>query len=272
MKNSSFRSLHHQEKAFILPNPWDIGSARILASLGFEALATTSSGMAHSLGLGDGKVSKEQTLAHCKAIVEATDLPVSADLEKGFADNPQDVAGTIHEAAAIGLVGCSIEDHTGQTNHPIFDFELAVERIYAAAEAKSTLEFDFVLTARAENFVWNITDLDDTILRLQAFEKAGADVLYAPGISNLDTIQLICQSLTKPVNVVIETLDDTLTLDTLSNAGVKRISIGSKFALAAYGALINSANEIIERGEFTALSNVVEFSELENHFSKFEQS
>lgn len=269
-KSALFRSLHYQDDAFILPNPWDVGSARLLDSLGFKALATTSSGMAHSLGLRDGKVSKQQCLQHCKSIVAATDLPVSADLEKGFADTPDAVAQTIHDAANIGLAGCSIEDHTGRPDDPIFDFELAVERIRAAAQAKQSLPIDFVLTARAENLLWGKLDIDDTIKRLQAFEKAGADVLFAPGLKDLKTIKLVCSALTKPVNVVVETLDHSINLQTLTEVGVKRISIGSKLALTAYGAMINAAKEIMEQGDFSVLSQAVEFSTIENHFSKFE--
>lgn len=179
-RNARFRALHERPGAFIIPNPWDVGTARILASLGFEALATTSAGLAHSLGVRDGMVSREEALTHCRVIVEASDLPVSADLEKGFGDTPEDVADTIRDAAATGLAGCSIEDHTNRRDAPIFEFNLAVERIQAASAAKRELPHDFVLTARCENFLWGRPDLDDTIKRLQAFESAGADVLYAP--------------------------------------------------------------------------------------------
>ena len=265
-KHSDFRLLHERRKAFIIPNPWDIGSARILASLGFEALATTSSGMAHSLGLRDGQVSKQQTLDHCRSIVEATNLPVSADLEKGFGDSPKDVSNTISEAGAIGLAGCSIEDHTGLKENPIFNFNLAVERIYAAVEAKQDLADDFVLTARCENLLWEHKDLDDTIKRLQAFEQAGADVLFAPGLTDLNQIKSVCESLTKPVNIVIETIDSSVTLSTLSELGVKRVSVGSKLALTAYGSFILAAKEMVDSGSFLSLANAAEFSELEGYF------
>ena len=265
-KYTDFRLLHESGKAFIIPNPWDIGSARILASLGFEALATTSSGMAHSLGLRDGQVSKQQTLAHCRSIVEATKLPVSADLEKGFGDSPMDVSNTISEAGAIGLAGCSIEDHTGMKENPIFNFNLAVERIHAAVESKQALANDFILTARCENLLWERKDLDDTIKRLQAFEQAGADVLFAPGLTDLQQIKTVCESVTKPVNIVIETVNSSVTLEALSELGVKRVSVGSKLALTAYGSFINAAKEMIDSGSFMNLANAAEFSELENYF------
>ena len=267
---SDFRQLHERGKAFILPNPWDTGSARLLAALGYEALATTSSGMAHSMGLRDGKVSRQQTLDHCKMIVHATALPVSADLEKGFGDSPEQVAKTIDDAVAIGLAGCSIEDHTGNVEDPIFDFNFAVERIQAAVEAKLTYETDFVVTARCENLLWGQEDLDDTIRRLQAFEKVGADVLYAPGLCSLTDIKLVCDSLTKPVNVVIETLSPTMNLDALSNAGVKRVSIGSKLALYAYGAMLQAATQMLDEGNFSLLADAAEFSLLERYFKEFE--
>jgi 2-methylisocitrate lyase-like PEP mutase family enzyme len=202
-KGNVFRALHGQDGAFVIPNPWDIGTARILASLGFQALATTSAGMAFALGLPDGGVSKERVLKHCREIVEATDLPVSADLEKGFGDSPESVAETVRAAAAVGLAGCSIEDHTNRRDDPIFPFDLAVERIAAAVEACRGLPHDFVLTARAENFLWGRPDLDDTLRRLKAFEEAGADVLYAPGLYDLDTIRTVCRAVKKPVNVIM---------------------------------------------------------------------
>ena len=184
----TFRALHEQASAFIIPNPWDVGTASILAALGFRALATTSAGMAFSLGVPDGYVSREAVLAHCRTIVSATDLPVSADLEKGFGDSPESVAETIRDAAETGLAGCSIEDYTGDDANPIFAFDLAVERISAAVEASRALPHDFVLTARGENLIRGRNDLDDTIKRLQAFEAAGADVLYAPGLRDLESI------------------------------------------------------------------------------------
>ena len=199
----SFRRLHEEPGAFIIPNPWDIGTARILAAMGFRALATTSAGMAFSLGVAEGQTGREAVLDHCRAIVAATPLPVSADLEKGFGDSPESAAETVRAAAGIGLAGCSLEDHTGRPDAPIYDLTLAVERIAAAAEAARALPDDFVLTARCENFLWGRPDLDDTIRRLQAFEQAGADVLYAPGLHDLGAIRTVCAALTKPVNVVM---------------------------------------------------------------------
>ncbi|MDH3693880.1 MAG: isocitrate lyase/phosphoenolpyruvate mutase family protein [Gammaproteobacteria bacterium] len=271
-KYKIFRDLHEHAGIFIMPNPWDAGTTRILTSLGFKALATTSAGMAHSLGLRDGTVSREQVLTHCRTIVEATDLPVSADLEKGFGDTPEDVAKTIKDAAAIGLVGCSIEDHTGQPADPIFDINLALERIQAAVEAKHNLPHDFILTARCENFLWNIPDLDDTIKRLQAFESAGADVLYAPGLYDLEIIRTVCSSVAKPVNVVMGLPGSTIGLKELADAGVKRISVGSALSRLVYGVFVQAANEMKEHGTFTFSSDAIGFSELETHFANFENS
>lgn len=268
-KATRFRELHDQSSAFVIPNPWDIGSARILAAMNFDALATTSTGLAHSLGLKDGSVSREQVLSHCQAIVEATDLPVSADLENGYGSNPEDVALTIELAASTGLVGASIEDYTNNPSKPIFDFGLAVERIQAAVESKNKLSHDFVLTARCENHVWNRNNLDDTIKRLRAFEEAGADVLYAPGLQDIDTIREICEAVTKPVNVVIEMNNTKLTLKDLSDAGAKRISIGSVLFLTAYGSFARAAAELKESGTFNFVSEAITFSELEKIFDKF---
>lgn len=268
-KATKFRELHNRSRAFVMPNPWDAGSARILASMKFEALATTSAGLAHSLGLNDGSVSREQVLSHCQAIVEATDLPVSADLENGYGNKPEEVAVTIGLAAAAGLVGGSIEDHTNNPSDPIFDFSLAVERIQAAVECKKKLSHDFILTARCENYVWNRKDIDDTIRRLLAFEDAGADVLYAPGLQDIDTIRLICEAVTKPVNVVIEMSNTKLTLKDISDAGAKRISIGSVLFLTAYGSFVRAAAELKEFGTFHFVSDAISFSELENIFDSF---
>lgn len=261
-----FRALHEQSGAFVIPNPWDAGTARILASLGFEALATTSAGCAFSLGVKDGAVSRGEALTHCRVIVRASDLPVSADLEKGFGDTPEDVADTIRDAAATGLAGCSIEDHTGRPDDPIFEFSLAVERIQAASEAKRSLSNDFVLTARCENFLWSRPDLDDTIGRLQAFEKAGADVLYAPGLRDLDTIQRVCASVNRPVNVVMGLSGTTFGVAELAEAGVKRISVGAALSRAAFGTFIRAAKEIKEHGTFKFSSDAIGFSELQDYF------
>ncbi len=248
---SVFRQLHYRDNALVIPNPWDIGSARILASLGFEALATTSAGFAFSRGVKDGGVSRDAVLAHCREIVGATPLPVSADLENGFGDGPEQVAETIALAGATGLAGGSIEDYTRRANEPIYTFDHAVERIAAAAEAARKLDGDFVLTARAENFLYGQPDLDDTIRRLQAFEKAGADVLYAPGLQNLEQIRTVCMSVSKPVNVVMGLSGTSFGVSALSASGVKRISLGSSLARLAYGEFLRAAQEISDTGSFT---------------------
>ena len=262
-----FRSLHEREGCFVIPNPWDAGSARILAAMGFEALATTSAGMAFALGVPEGSINLEQTLEHCRDIVAATPLPVSADLEKGFGDSPQDVAACVTAAAATGLAGCSIEDHTGREDDPIFEFELALERIVAAVEASRTLPGDFVLTARCENFLWGRPDLDDTIRRLQAFSQAGADVLYAPGLHDIDTISTVCSALDKPVNIVMGMPGATIGVEELAAAGVKRISVGSAFARAAYGAFVSAAREVSGEGSFSFADGIIGFDEMNSFFS-----
>jgi 2-methylisocitrate lyase-like PEP mutase family enzyme len=270
-KCEAFRKLHEEPGIFVIPNPWDIGSARMLASQGFAALATTSAGMAFALGLSEGRVSREATLRHCHEIAGATDLPVSADLEKGFGDSPEAVAETIHAAAGAGLAGCSIEDHTGHRDSPIFDFSLAVERIAAAVEASRALPHDFVLTARCENFLWGRPDLDDTLKRLQAFEAAGADVLYAPGLRDLAMIRAVCASVGKPVNVVMGLPGAGFGVAELAEAGVKRISTGSALARAAYGAFLRAGREILERGTFAFAAEAASFAEVERLLAPFEQ-
>lgn len=267
-KGAAFRALHEEPGAFVIPNPWDIGTARILAGMGFRALATTSAGMAFSLGLPEGRVSREETLGHCRALVAATPLPVSADLGKGFGDSPESVAETIRAAAEIGLAGCSIEDHTGRRDDPIFDFALAVERIEAAAEACRALPHDFVLTARCENLLWGRPDLDDTIRRLQAFEKAGADVLYAPGLHDLGTIRIVCDAVSKPVNVVMGMPGATFGVAELAEAGVKRSSVGSALARLAFGAFVEAAREIRFAGTFHFSQRAMGFAELESLFAR----
>jgi 2-methylisocitrate lyase-like PEP mutase family enzyme len=263
---SAFRALHEQPGAFVIPNPWDIGTARILASLGFSALATTSAGMAFSLGLRDGAASRAAILAHCRAIVEATPLPVSADLENGFGDSPESAAETIRDAAAVGLAGGSLEDHTGRADAPVYDFALAVERIHAAAEAARGLPTDFVLTARCENFLWGRPDLDDTIRRLQAFEKAGADVLYAPGLRDLADIRTVCAALSRPVNAIVGLPGTAFTIADLAAAGVKRISVGSALARLAYGTFVQAARQIRHEDAFTLAEGAMGFAELEAFF------
>ena len=236
----------------MIPNPWDAGTARILTSLEFEALATTSAGLAFSLGRNDGiagTLSRDLILSNAKQIVEATHLPVNADLERGFGDAPEICAETIRMASDIGLVGGSIEDATGRPEDPIYEFEHAVERVAAAAEASSSRPI--LLTARAENFLHRKPDLDDTIKRLQAFEAAGADVLYAPGLPGIDAIRTVCSSVSKPVNVVMGLVGDIYSLEQLAEAGVKRVSVGGSFAVFALSAFLRAAKEVKEEGTFT---------------------
>ncbi|MDU9005686.1 isocitrate lyase/PEP mutase family protein [Sedimentitalea todarodis] len=260
---SEFRKLHQAEGCFIIPNPWDVGTARMLESIGFRALATTSAGMAFSLGLREGQATRDQVLAHCADIVSATALPVSADLENGFGHSPESAAGTIVTVAAVGLAGGSLEDHTGDPANPIYEFEHAVERIAAAAEARDALPGDFVLTARCENFLWGRADLDDTIRRLQAFEAAGADVLYAPGLRDLTMIAQVCAAVTKPVNVVMGMPGAVFTVAELAQAGVKRISVGSALARLAYGTFVDAARDMHENGRFDLAGKAMGFAELE---------
>jgi 2-methylisocitrate lyase-like PEP mutase family enzyme len=259
----AFRALH--ESVFIIPNPWDPGTARLLASLGFKALATTSAGFAFSRGLPDGGVGFEAMIAHCRDMVAATELPVSADLEKGKGDTPESAAETVFAAAAAGLAGCSIEDHGGDAADPIYDFSLAVERIAAAAEAARALKHDFVLTARSENFLWGRRDLDDTIRRLQAFEKAGADVLYAPGLDDIATVRAICSAVTRPVNVLAV---PQFTVGALAEAGVRRISLGSKLTNLAFGAVERAGRQMLDEGSFAFARDIKPFGELQRLFSQ----
>ncbi|HEX8174933.1 MAG TPA: isocitrate lyase/phosphoenolpyruvate mutase family protein [Pyrinomonadaceae bacterium] len=260
-KAKKFRALHVREGAFVIPNPWDTGSARLLAGLGFEALATTSSGFANSLGRLDGQVSRDEVIEHCSSLSAATDLPVSADLENCFADNPADAAATILLAAKAGVVGGSIEDYTGDPLNPIYEFELAVERVHAAAEAASLLDFPFTLTARAENLLHGRHDLDDTIRRLQAFEAAGADVLYAPGLTTLEEVRLVTGALSRPVNV-LATLVKGATVAQLADAGAKRISTGGALARAAITALLRAGMEMRNFGSFAWTSDAASSSDV----------
>lgn len=254
-KAQSFRSLHDREGAFVVPNPWDAGSARLLAGLGFEALATTSAGFANSLGRQDGMVSRDEVIEHCRSLCAATHLPISADLENCFADDPAEAAATILLAARAGVVGGSIEDYTGDPLNPIYEFGLAVERVHAAAEAARSLDFPFTLTARAENLLHGRHDLDDTIRRLQAFEAAGADVLYAPGLTTLDEVRLVTSALGRPVNVLAPTLKG-VTMAQLADAGAKRVSVGGALARAAITALLRTGGEMRERGSFAWTSDL----------------
>lgn len=244
-----FKALHEHEGAFVIPNPWDIGSARLLAGLGFEALATTSAGLANSLGRLDGQVARHEAIEHCRSLCAATRLPVSADLENCFADEPKEAAAAILLGARAGLVGCSIEDYSGDPSNPIYDFKLAVERVHAAAEAAQSLDFPFTLTARAENLLRGRNDLDDTIRRLQAFEAAGADVLYAPALTTLDEVRLVTSAVGKPVNV-LGTMLKGVTIAELADAGAKRISVGGALARAAITALVRAGTEMRDQGSF----------------------
>jgi 2-methylisocitrate lyase-like PEP mutase family enzyme len=261
----AFRALHERPGAFVIPNPYGAGTARILAGQGFEALATTSAGCAFALGRPDGAISRDEALAHAAAIVAATDLPVSADLENGYADAPDGVALTVRLAAEAGLAGCSIEDASGRPGQPIYDFAHAVRRIAAAVEAARGLDVPFTLTARAENFLQDRPDLDDTIRRLQAFEAAGADVLYAPGLREEAAIRAVCGALTKPVNVLMGG-GSAFSVEQLAAFGVRRISLGSALARAALGEFIRAAEEIRQHGTFTFAARAASFAAVEAYF------
>jgi 2-methylisocitrate lyase-like PEP mutase family enzyme len=268
-KAAMFRVLHQREGAFIIPNPWDPGSARLLAHLGFEALATTSMGYAFSLGRRDGTLSREETLAYAAAIASATDLPVSADLENGFGDAPETVAETIRLAAQTGIAGGSIEDATGRADQPIYEMQHAVDRVRAAAASASALPFPFTLTARAENYLHGRPDLHDTIARLQAYQEAGADVLYAPGLATKDDIAAVVKSVDRPLNVVMGLRGVQLSLAELSALGVKRVSVGSSLARTALGSFLRAAREMREQGTFQFAANAANPREISAIFSAF---
>jgi 2-methylisocitrate lyase-like PEP mutase family enzyme len=261
-KAARFRALHQAHGAFVIPNPWDAGSARVLAGLGFEALATSSGASAGILGRRDGKVTREEALAHARAIVAATDLPVSADLEKGFGDAPAVAAETIRLAAEVGLVGGSIEDATGDKDKPLYDIGLAVERVAAAVQAARALAFPFTLTARAENYLRGNPSLDDTIKRLQAFEKAGADVLFAPGLPDLEAVRAVCAAVSKPVNFMVGIKGKSFTVAELKAAGVKRISLATSLYREAMSGLVNAAREVKDKGTFGYLDRSLTTPEL----------
>ena len=265
-KASAFRALHERDGAFIIPNPWDVGTARLLARLGFEALATTSAGYAFSLGQRDNTIGRDKMMAHVGAIVSATDLPVSADLENGFGDDPASVAETIRLAALAGIVGGSIEDATNRPGDPIYEHQLAVERIRAAAEAARSLPFPFTLTGRAENYLVGRPDLKDTIKRLQAYQEAGADVLYAPGLTNKDDVAAVVRSVDRPVNVVMGLQGIQLSLAVLSEIGVKRVSVGSALSRAALGAFLRAARELREHGTFAFADEAVGYRDISAMF------
>lgn len=257
-----FRALHERPGTFIIPNPWDVASARILEGLGFEALATSSAAAAGVVGKRDGGLSREEALEHAQAIVQATDVPVSADLEAGFGDQPEVVAETIRLAAGVGLVGCTIEDATRKPDQPLYDFGLAVERITAAAEAARSLSFPFLLTARAHNLLYSNPSLDETIKRLQAFEKAGADVLFAPGLPDLGAVRAVCASVSKPVNFMVGIKGKSFAVAELAAAGVKRISLATSLYRAAMTGLLDAAREVKDKGQFGFLDRVATTAEL----------
>lgn len=261
-KGQVFAALHERDRAFIIPNPWDVGTARLLAQLGFEALATTSAGYSFSMGQPDNSVGRAEMMMHVAAIASATDLPVSADLENGFGDFPEIVAETIGLAAAAGLVGGSIEDMSRQPGRPIYEIGFATERVRAAAEVVRDLPFAFTLTARAENYLAGRFDLGDTIKRLQEYQAAGADVLYAPGIASKDDIATIVRSVDRPVNVVMGLQGVQLSLAELSAIGVRRVSVGSALSRAALGAFLRAAREMREHGTFTFAEQAVGYRDI----------
>jgi 2-methylisocitrate lyase-like PEP mutase family enzyme len=270
-KYDAFRALHERPGAFVIPNPWNAGTARILTALGFEALATTSAGYAFAVGRRDSSagLTRDGILENAKDIVEATHLPVSADLEDGFGRSPGMCAATIRLASEIGLVGGSVEDATGDPKDPIYGFQAAVERVAAAAEAAH--ECRFMLTARAENFLHGRPDLDDTIRRLQSFDDAGADVLYAPGLPSLEAIREVCASVSKPVNVVMGLKGTTFSVEELAAVGVKRISVGGAFARAALGAFMRAAREVRDKGTFTFAADALPHAEAKDYMADVER-
>jgi 2-methylisocitrate lyase-like PEP mutase family enzyme len=265
-KGRVFRALHERERAFLIPNPWDVGTARVLAHLGFEALATTSAGYAFSVGQRDGSTPRDEMMRHVAAIAAATELPVSADLGNGFGDAPEVVAETVRLAFAAGLAGCSIEDATGRKDDPIYEHKAAVERVRAAAEVARSLPSPFTLTARAENYLVGRPDLKDTIDRLQAFQEAGADVLYAPGLKSREDISAVVSSVDRPVNVVMGLQGVALSLAELSAMGVKRVSVGSALSRAAFGAFLRASREMLDSGTFEFAEQAVSTKEISAMF------
>lgn len=261
-KAQSFRALHAGPDTFIIPNPWDTISARILAGMGFQALATSSAASAATLGRKDGGLTRDEALAHARMIVDATELPVSADLEKGFGQDPSIVAETVRLAADVGLVGCTIEDSTGDPDKPLYDFSLAVERIKAAAEVAHSLPFPFMLTARAHNFLYPAPSQDETIRRLQAFEKAGADVLFAPGLPDLETVRTVCSAISKPFNFMVGIRGKSFSVTELAAAGVRRISLATSPYRAAMTGLVDAMRDVKETGRFSFVDRIMNTAEI----------
>jgi 2-methylisocitrate lyase-like PEP mutase family enzyme len=267
----AFRALHERPGIFIMPNPWDAGTAKLFASLGFEALATTSLGFSSSRGRVDGTLSVncDELIANCREIASATDLPVNADLENGYADEPEEAAAIIRLAADAGIVGGSIEDATGNPSRPIYDFDLAVERVAAAARVAHSLPFPFTFTARAENYLHGRPDLDDTIRRLRAFAAAGADVLYAPGLRDLQTIRQVVAAVEKPINVVMSSADPEITVQQLADTGVKRISVGGALSRLAYAAVREAAIAMRDAGSFGWVRDTLPGKDLRAIFQRY---
>jgi 2-methylisocitrate lyase-like PEP mutase family enzyme len=263
-KSVRFRALHDGPGAFVIPNPWDGGSARMLAGLGFQALATSSAASANALGRRDRGLTRDEALAHSRLIVDATDLPVSADLENGFGDAPEVVRETVRLAAEVGLVGCTIEDATGNQNNdkPLYDFGLAVERVAAAAQGARECKVPFMLTARAHNFLYPAPSLDDTISRLQAFEKAGADVLFAPGLPDLATVRTVCSAVSKPFNFMAGIKGKSFSVSELAGVGVRRISLATSLYRAAMTGFLDAIREVKDTGQFTFLDRCLTTPEL----------
>ena len=261
-KAAAFRALHERPGAFIIPNPWEAGTARLLTAAGFEALATTSLGLANMFGRADSTVSRAGVIANCREIAEATDLPINADLENCFAHEPAAAAETIRLAAEAGAVGGSIEDYSGDQTNPIYDFDLAVARVRAAAQVAHALPVPFLLTARAENLLRGRNDMADTIRRLQAFAAAGADVLYAPGLRNLDEVRAVVRAVNRPVNVVTGFLDPDITLAQLSEAGAKRVSVGGALSRLALATFLKAAQAMHKQGSFAWMRDMIGIAEL----------
>ena len=261
-KAKQFRALHEADELFVVANPFDVGSARILSGMGFRALATSSGGFAGTLGRRDGSVTREEALDHARAVVEAVDLPVTADLEDGFGSDPDSVAETVRLAASTGLVGCSIEDTTRNAANPIHDIEVATARVAAAAEAARSLDLDFILTARSENFLHGRVTLDDVIVRLRAYEDAGADVLMAPGLPDLDAVEAVCATLSKPVNFMVGIPHRSFSLAELAAVGVRRVSLANSLYRAAMSGLMAAAAEVREAGTFSYVEHAIASREL----------